>query len=148
MTIQRVFSVIMIVVLLLGIIGVRYFEVALFQDELNDYFHSDFQNIPIPDIALWETVASTSLRFLMNTVLSLWILWFLYKRETYVKASLWVYLFAYIILISSFVVLIQLDAQWVKMALFYVRRFLIHPLLLFILVAGCYFLKTKGSYLN
>lgn len=148
MTIQRVFSVIMIVVLLLGIIGVRYFEVALFQDELNDYFHSDFQNIPIPQLSIIESVASTSLRFLMNTVLSLWILWFLYKRETYVKASLWVYLFAYIILISSFVVLIQLDAQWVKMALFYVRRFLIHPLLLFILVAGCYFLKTKGSYLN
>lgn len=148
MTIQRVFSVIMIVVLLLGIIGVRYFEVALFQDELNDYFHSDFQNIPIPQLSIIESVASTSLRFLMNTVLSLWILWFLYKRETYVKASLWVYLFAYIILISSFVVFIQLDAQWVKMALFYVRRFLIHPLLLFILVAGCYFLKTKGSYLN
>jgi len=148
MTIQRIFSVVMIVVFLLGIIGVRYFEVALFQDELNDYFHSDFQNIPIPDISLLENIASTSLRFLINTVLSLWILWFLYKREDYLKASLWVYLFSFLILITAFTVLNHLDGQWVKMALFYVRRFLIHPLLLFILVAGCYFLKTKDFNLN
>ncbi len=148
MTIQRIFSTIATVVLVIGIVLIRYFEVSLFQDPLNDYFHSDFQNFPIPDIDLWKTVFSTSLRFLMNMVLSLWILWFLYKREDYLKASLWVFLFAFIILMLAFITLVQLDGQWVKMALFYVRRFLIHPLLLFILVAGCYFLKTRNKKLT
>lgn len=148
MTVQRVFSSVATVLLIIGIVLIRYFEVPLFQDSLNDYFHSDFQNIPIPDIGLWETVVSTSLRFLMNMVLSLWILWFLYKSEDYINASLWVYLFAFIILIIAFIALMQLNGQWVKMALFYVRRFLIHPLLLFILVAGCYFLKTRNKKLT
>ncbi|GAL01029.1 hypothetical protein JCM19314_2229 [Nonlabens ulvanivorans] len=80
-------------------------------------------------------------------VLSLWIIWFLYKRESYIHAALWVYLFAYIILIVAFTLLIDADSSFMKMALFYIRRFLIQPILLFILVAGFYFLKTKGNKL-
>ncbi|GAL74771.1 hypothetical protein JCM19275_3626 [Nonlabens ulvanivorans] len=57
------------------------------------------------------------------------------------------YLFAYIILIVAFTLLIDADSSFMKMALFYIRRFLIQPILLFILVAGFYFLKTKGNKL-
>ncbi|WP_438962740.1 exosortase F system-associated membrane protein [Nonlabens sp.] len=143
MTITRVFSIIMVVALLFLMVGVRLFEVELFNDPLNNYFHSDFQKHPVPALNYIHVIAGTSLRYLFNMVISLWLLWYLYKKEMFIKAALWVYLFAFVILITAFIFLLHADSDLLKMALFYVRRFLIHPILLFIMVAGFYFLNEK-----
>ncbi|WP_431191647.1 exosortase F system-associated membrane protein [Nonlabens ulvanivorans] len=147
MIISRFFSSIVVMVLIISLLLIRLYEVPLFNDPLYDYFHSDFQLYDLPKLNVWNLIAGTSLRYLLNMVLSLWIIWFLYKRESYIHAALWVYLFAYIILIIAFTLLIDADSSFMKMALFYIRRFLIQPILLFILVAGFYFLKTKGNKL-
>ncbi|MBF4985805.1 exosortase F system-associated protein [Nonlabens mediterrranea] len=147
MTISKLVSSTVIIILLVLLVLVRLFEIPLFNDPLYAYFHSDFQLYDLPDIDLWSVIASTSLRFLLNMVLSIWILWFLYKRESYIRASLWVYLFAFILLLIAFILLIDADSNFMKMALFYARRFLIQPILLFILVPGFYFLKNKGNKL-
>lgn len=145
MSLSRVFSGISIIVLLILLVGVRLFEIELFNDPLYGYFHSDFQLFNVPIIVKWEVVSVTSLRFLFNMVLSLWILWFVYKNENYINAALWVYLFAFVILMVMFYLLLEADSNFTKMFLFYVRRFLIQPILLFVLTAGFYFIKTKGG---
>lgn len=148
MSLQRLFSGVLVVLLIMGLVAVRGFEDVLFNDPLKNYFNSDFQLRPVPAVSTLEQLAITSLRFLLNMVLSLWILWFLYKEISYINASLWVYLFAYVLLIGSFYFLLSVNSDLGKMGLFYVRRFLIHPLLLFVLVAGFYFLKNKNKRLN
>lgn len=148
MTINRFFSFIIITVLLVLIVCVRFFEVELFNDPLNNFFHSNFQKYPVPTMNYLQLIAGTSLRYLLNMVISIWLLWYLYKKETYINAALWVYLFAFGILMTAFVFLSNADSDFLKMALFYVRRFLIHPILLFILVAGFYFLRIKGERLS
>ncbi|GAK90039.1 hypothetical protein JCM19297_661 [Nonlabens ulvanivorans] len=147
MIFSRLFSSVVIIFLIVSLVLIRLYEVPLFNDPLYDYFHSDFQLFAIPKLSFWNVIAGTSLRYLLNMVLSLWIIWFLYKRESYIHAALWVYLFAYIILMGAFTLLLDADSNFVKMALFYTRRFLIQPILLFIMVAGFYFLKTKGDKL-
>jgi exosortase F-associated protein len=141
----RVISTLLVILLLGAIIAIRLYELDLFYDPLNEYFHSNFQALPFPEIDIWKVMVSNSLRFLLNSLISLGILWLLYKSSEFVKAGLWVYLFAFIILSTALLILLQLDSSLAKMALFYTRRFLIHPLLLFILVAGCYYLKTLVS---
>lgn len=148
MTIQRIISTIMILILIVGLVAVRAFEDYLFLDPLKTYFQSDFQLRQVPQVNLIEQIGLTSLRFFINMILSLWILWFLYKRESYVNASLWVYLFSFLLLTLSFAFLLFASSDLGKMGLFYVRRFLIHPLILFVLVAGFYFLKQKNKTLD
>jgi exosortase F-associated protein len=140
---NRVISTVLVLLLLGAIVAIRLYELDLFYDPLNEYFHSNFQTLPFPEIDIWKLVVSNSLRFLLNSFISLGILWLFYKSSSFVKAGLWVYLFAFIILNTALLILLQLDSSLAKMALFYTRRFLIHPLLLFILVAGCYYLKTR-----
>ncbi|WP_194850106.1 exosortase F system-associated membrane protein [Nonlabens antarcticus] len=144
---SRVVSSFMVLFMLAGIIAIRFFEADLFYDPLNKYFHGNFQALPVPEMTMWKLVLSNSLRFLLNSTFSLGILWFLYKSVAFVKAGSWVYLFAFIILSIGILLLLQMDSSLAKMTLFYTRRFLIHPILLFILVAGCYYLniKTKES---
>ncbi len=143
MTVSRLISFIKIAALLAGLVCVRAFEVALFQDPLQSYFLGDFQKYAFPEVSIFKLIALTSFRFLINTVLSLWILWFLYKKKRFLNAALWVYLFAFVILMTLFVILFQTSGDLGKMAFFYTRRFLIHPVILFVLVAGFYFLKDK-----
>jgi exosortase F-associated protein len=145
MTIYRLFSFVMVLLLIAGLVAVRGFEDLLFSDPLKLYFQADFQLKPVPALDVFQQIAGTSLRFLVNMVLSLWIIWFLYKKMDYIKASLWVYLFAYLLLMIAFYFLLDASSDLGKMGLFYVRRFLIHPLLLFVLVAGFYFLKQKNN---
>jgi exosortase F-associated protein len=81
----------------------------------------------------------------LNSAISIGILYFLYKKRPYIKASLWIYAFALAILSPLFIILLQYESDFAKRALFYIRRFMIHPILLFVLVAGFYFLEQKGK---
>jgi exosortase F-associated protein len=143
MTVHRLLSIIAVVMLILLLIAVRFFETTLFPEPLYDYFHTDFQLLAVPSGKAGVILAVTALRYLVNTVLSLGVLWFIYKKRTFIIASLWVYLFAFVILLITMAVCLFIDGESAKMILFYARRFLIHPILLFILVAGFYYLRNK-----
>ena len=131
---------------LLGLASVRLLENDLFYDPFIAYFKSNFQLQLLPDLDKGRYLISTLSRYLINLSFTVFIIWLLYKSKEFVKATLWVHLFSFIILLAAFFILVPLDDEWVKMTLFYIRRFLIHPILLFILVPGFYFIsKTKSS---
>ena len=134
-----------IVGLIVFLIGVRFFQHSIFYDPLDPYFHGNFQAQPIPEMNIFKLFLSNSLRYLLNGVFSIGILWMLFKSSSYIKASLWVYLFALVLLNAVFLLMLQWEIPIAKMALFYSRRFIIHPLLLFVLVAGGFYLHNKTS---
>lgn len=140
---SRFLSFVAIGLLLLLIVAVRYFETVAFPEPLHDYFHGGFQAVPIPSGSYVIILAVTALRYLVNTILSIGIIWFVFKKAAFVKAALWVYLFAFLLLFSAMAFCLINGSDDLKMVLFYVRRFLIHPLLLFILIAGFYYLRDK-----
>ena len=141
---KKASSIFIIILALVGLVCVRIFENVLFNDPFISYFKSNFQTYELPDFKSLSYMVSIIFRYSLNLALSLVIIWFLYKKREFIKAALWVYLFAFIILSVAFLILSNLDYEWVKMGLFYTRRFLIHPILLFILVPGFYFIsKTK-----
>ncbi len=129
--------------LLLLIVAVRYFETRFFPEPLLDYFNGAFEQAPIPSGSNMTILAVTALRYLANTILSLGIIWFVFKKVSFIKASLWVYLFSFLLLTSAMAACLMHGGDALKMVLFYVRRFLIHPLLLFILLASFYYLRNK-----
>jgi exosortase F-associated protein len=134
------------VISLLGLALVRWLENDLFYDPFIAYFKSNFQLQLLPDIDKGRYLISILSRYLINLSFTVFIIWLSYKSKEFVKATLWVHLFSFIILLAAFFILGPLDDEWVKMTLFYIRRFLIHPILLFILVPGFYFIsKTKSS---
>ncbi len=142
---KKASSIFFITLALVALISIRIFENVLFYDPFIDYFKSNFQNFDLPDVNLVDYYISTIFRYILNLILSLVIIWFLYRKRTFIKAALWVYLFAFIILSAAFIICVNLDYEWVKMGVFYIRRFLIHPIFLFILVPGFYFISKKAN---
>ncbi len=143
MTSGQVTSTVAVIFLIVGLVLVRVFEHSLFYDPLNAFFNGAFHGMPLPEINSWKIGFAVSTRYVLNVLLSLGIIYFLYKDRNYIKASLWVYLFTLIILLPILIILIQMEGEFVKRAIFYIRRFLIHPIILFVLVAGFYFLRKQ-----
>ena len=124
-----------------GLVLIRMYENTLFYDPLIDYFKGDYLNSSLPEIEYLKYFGYILFRYVLNTVLSLAIIHILFKDFRILKFSLKFYILLFIILVSFLIILYQIID--VKMLIFYVRRFLIQPIFLFILVPAFYYEKLK-----
>jgi len=122
---------------------IRHFEASLFYDPLLLFFEQEYISCAIPQLDTIKLFANVALRFLMNTSLSLLILWVLFKDISIIKLSAILYTLLFVILAIAFVVLFYYSETKGFLPLFYVRRFLIQPLFLLILVPAFYFQQRE-----
>jgi exosortase F-associated protein len=143
---KRVLKITAIVVLLVLLILVRAFEVSLFYDPLIAFFKYDYKTLPLPDLNIFALQVGVALRFLLNTLISLAILWIVFRDREIIKIATILYslLFVAFFIAFSFIVFSSkgTDSHFI---LFYVRRFLIQPLFLLILLPAFYFQKYKNK---
>ena len=120
------------------LIGVRFFE-SYFYDPLQDYFEYDYLHISLPNLNTGKLLFHVFLRYTLNTLLSLAIIWIAFHKKSYLKFSGYFYAIAFIILLIIFYTLAQINNQDNNMLLFYVRRFLIQPLFILLLLPAFYY---------
>ena len=92
----------LVVLLTFLLILIRFFESDLFYDPLYFYFKSDYSNLPIPEMDILKFTGNITLRFLMNTIVSLTLLWVLFKSRSIVKLSSILYVVLFVILMLAF----------------------------------------------
>jgi len=133
---------IIMVVLLFGLLTmVRSYEDDLFYDPLIRFFKVDHSTQMLPEFDIWKLLMNVALRFFMNTTISLLILWILFMKKEIIKISVLLYSAVFVVLLMAFIFLIYSKEMGGHLALFYVRRFLIQPLFLLLLIPAFYFQK-------
>ncbi len=124
---------------------IRFFEDTLFYDPLLEFFKMDYKTLPLPKMDIYPLLTSVVFRFLMNTILSLVILWFVFRDKEIIKFSVVLYSFLFILLFTAFIFIVfTSEGTSSHMVLFYVRRFLMQPLFLLLLLPAFYFQKYKS----
>lgn len=124
---------------------IRFFEETLFYDPLLEFFKMDYKTLPLPKMDIYPLLTSVVFRFLMNTILSLAILWFVFRDKEIIKFSVVLYSFLFILLFTAFIFIVfTSEGTSSHMVLFYVRRFLMQPLFLLLLLPAFYFQKYKS----
>lgn len=122
---------------------IRAFEDHLFYDPFLDYFKNDFANLSLPTFNPFQLFFGLLFRFTLNTILSLGIIYVLFKDIQMVKFALVLYYFFFMILIITFFFIIYYVKGHNNLALFYVRRFLIQPIFVLLFVPAFYYQKQK-----
>jgi exosortase F-associated protein len=122
---------------------IRVYEDQLFYDPFLDYFKSDFANLPLPNFNSFQLFVGLLFRYALNTVISLGIIYILFKEIQMVKFALVLYCFFFMILIAAFFFIIYYSREHNNFVLFYVRRFLIQPIFVLLFVPGFYFQKQN-----
>ena len=128
-------------VAIIVLIAVRFFEEKLFYDPLIHFFKTEYTQEMLPQFETRKLLLNVAFRYLINMVLSVVVLWLIFKKAEILKLSVLLYITFFVVLTAIYFYLLSTYQTGNYLTLFYVRRFLIQPLLLLILVPAFYFQK-------
>ncbi len=124
--------------LIIGLALVRLFESELFYDPLLAYFKSSYMQMNLPEMNYQMLFANISFRYFINTVLSLALLYAIFRDKGMIKFTAVLYFVFFIVLISILLFALSYE-NTDKMLIFYVRRFLIQPIFILLFIPGFLF---------
>lgn len=122
---------------------IRAFEDELFYDPYLKFFQSDYLYLDSPRREVLKLTLSTTLRYVINTLISLVILYVFFKDNSVVKFSVLIYIMFYVILLGLFLYFVLNPKQEDYYLFFNIRRFLIQPILLLLLLPAFYYQRKS-----
>ena len=129
-------------ILVIFLLLIRMFEKDLFYDPFLEFFHGDTQNKILPEFDTFKLFLGLLLRYFMNGMFTILILYFLFKDFSILKLTSFLLLFFFVVLIIIFFSLLYFSESPDYLFVFYVRRFLIQPLFLILFVPAFFYQKV------
>lgn len=135
-------KIIQLVFLVGLLVLVRAFENDLFYDPFLNYFKEENTSI-YPVIEPFKLFLNLIFRYFINTIISLTILYIIFKDLNLIKFSSILYVLFFLVLIISFYFALNFFDESHKMMLFYIRRFIIQPVFILLFIPAFYFQKKS-----
>lgn len=126
-------------VVIFGLISVRILEDKIFYDPFLDYFHKADKKIQFPDFQWIKLILNYLFRFFLNLILSTLIVHFIFGNKRWTLQSIVLMLIAFAITFPVYLYCIQTKFEIGYLFSFYMRRFVIQPLLLLLIVPIFYY---------
>lgn len=138
---MRILSWFLVILGVCGLMGVRILEDQIFYDPFLNYFHEGNKNISFPEFEWGKLIISHLFRFILNLFFSCIIIHFLFKNKdwTVQGAILISIIFAITFPIYLYCIYDRFDIGYLFS--FYMRRFVIQPLILLLIVPLFYYRK-------
>lgn len=125
-----------------GLIGIRVLESQLFYDPFLEYFKYSGEGKIFPEINWWSMTASYVFRFLLNLICSLVVIQFLFRKKAWTLQAGVLILLVFVIVFPIYLICIHNQFEIGEMFVFYIRRFVIQPLTLLLIIPSFYYRKT------
>ncbi|MFL0354308.1 exosortase F system-associated membrane protein [Xanthomarina sp. GH4-25] len=122
---------------------IRIFEEQLFYDPYLAFFKNDYLYIDSPRQEVFKLASNTALRYVLNSIISLGILFVLFKDKSIIKFSILIYTIAFLTFMSLFLYFVIHPKKEDYYLFFNVRRFLIQPLIALLLIPAFYYHKQR-----
>ena len=97
---SKVLDIAIIGILVIALLLIRMFEKELFYDPFLDFFHGDTQNKIIPEFNTIKLFLGLLYRYIMNSIFTVLIVYFLFKDISTVKLTSFLLSLFFIILIG------------------------------------------------
>lgn len=138
---MKILSWLLVLAGVCGLVGVRMLEDAIFYDPFLNYFHEANKNMPFPQFEWGKLILSHLFRFILNLFFSCIIIHFLFKNKEWTMqgAVLITIIFAITFPIYLYCIYNQFEIGYLFS--FYMRRFVIQPLILLLIVPLFYYRK-------
>lgn len=137
--------ILLIIIFFFFLILIRAYAPRLFYDPFIAYFKNDYLYKSIPQISFFKFFLNLAFRYSLNAILSVLIIYIAFMNKKLVKFSIPFFIIAFIILSASLIGLLTLENQPSYLLVFTIRRFLIHPVFLLLLLPVFYFIRKNGD---
>ena len=144
MELEKRYRILLVIILFLGLVLVRAYENTLFYDPFIAYFEHDYLHKPIPVFSGRVLLLDMFLRYFLNSFLSLLIIYFAFMDRSFLIFSVKFYAIAFFVLITTFFVILKGELANGYLFAFYVRRFIIHPLFVLLLLPAFYYKRLNS----
>ena len=128
-----------------GLIGVRILEDEIFYDPFINYFHIANKHALFPDFEWFKLFANYVLRFGFNLILSAIIIHFIFKNKDWTIQAVILMLIIFAITLPIYLYCINTKFEIGYLFSFYMRRFVIQPLILLMIIPLFYYRKQMLS---
>lgn len=125
----------------LGLILIRGLEDHIFYDPFLQFFKSADHSAVFPIFVWGKLIWSYIFRFSLNTFFSLWVVYFLFQNKVWVKQAFVLILLVFIIVFPIYLYCISDKFQFGYLFSFYIRRFVIQPLAVILIIPIFYYRK-------
>ena len=125
-----------------GLIGVRYLENVLFYDPFLKYFASTSTNPAFPQFEWSGLIGSHLFRFLLNLIFSLGIVHFLFLNKKWTVQAMVLITLSFLIFFPIYLYSVYTEFSFGNLFSFYIRRFVIQPLPVLLIVPLFYYRKN------
>ena len=133
--------IVFITVLFFLLILVRAFAPKMFYDPFIAYFQNDYLTSQFPQFDYTKLFASLFFRFTINSVISLIIIYLFFQKRALILFATKFYIVTFIVLAISYFLLLKTAFSSGYLLAFYIRRMLIHPIFLLLLLPAFYYQK-------
>lgn len=127
---------------LLGLVLVRFFENLFYDPFLSFYKHIGSKDSVLPEFNSFKLLFSLFLRYCLNAFLSISILFLWFNNKKIIKPLIFLYSFIFILFGSIYYFSLTNNLILGYMPTFYIRRILIQPILLLILIPTLYYVRS------
>jgi len=141
----RVFRIILIGILVCTLFAVRWYGKSFFYDPFMGYFNGDYLVAQFPDFDFLDLIMNLTFRYWINSFISILIIGLAFKRKSVIVFSLKFYLIAFVLLTLVYAYQLNYEFRNGYLIAFYVRRMLIHPMFLIILMPVLYYHKKLNT---
>ncbi len=131
--------ILIIIALFFALVLVRAFQYQLFYDPFIEYFKNGYLSESIPVFSGSKLLLHLIFRYGLNTMISLIIIYVAFDNKDFLIFSIKFYMLAFIVLSITFFIILKGELANGYLFAFYIRRFLIHPLFVLLLLPAFYY---------
>ena len=142
---MKILSWLIVFFAVFGLIGVRILEDQIFYDPLINYFHIANKHAHFPDFEWFKVIINYVLRFGFNLILSAIIIHFIFKNKDWTVQAVILMLIIFAITLPIYLYCIDTKFEIGYLFSFYIRRFVIQPLILLMIIPLFYYRKLLLS---
>ncbi len=143
---MRILNWFIIILAVFGLIGVRAVEDRIFYDPFLEYFHEANKNAAFPEFEWGKLILNYIFRFGLNLFFSAVIVHFIFKRKDWTIQAVLLICIVFAITFPIYLYCIQSHFEIGYLFSFYMRRFVIQPLILLLIVPLFYYRKQMLTH--
>lgn len=138
---MKIPSLLLVILGVVGLVSVRALEDKIFYDPFLNYFHEANKNISFPPFEWGKLIVGHLFRFILNLFFSCVIIHFIFKNKTWTIQGALLIAIIFAITFPIYLYCIYDKFEIGYLFSFYMRRFVIQPLILLLIVPMFYYRK-------
>ena len=142
---MKILNFILVFAGILGLISVRFLEDKIFYDPFLEFFKADYKVAQVPDFIWGKLMLSHFFRFALNLIFSAIVVHFMFLNKKWTIQAVFLMAVAFLFFFPIYLWCLYSEMEVGYLFTFSVRRFVIQPIILLLIIPIFYYRKKLGK---